>query len=108
MKLQMDSIVQALSETATDLGKAAAQWGVNVRDQIMRAIEVIVQDIVRYGRFNMDGSGNSQWVDFGRCRFSIEPGMSTYSSKTCVWCCNCVNNVNAVRTYLAWRLDCRS
>lgn len=107
LKKQMSSILQALGDTAMDLGNAAAEWGSNLTEQLMRAVEAIVSDIFSKGRINLDGVSAIQNVRFGRCTLSIEPGMNTYSSKTCVYCCNCVNNLNAVRMYLAWRLDCR-
>jgi hypothetical protein len=107
MKAQVDSIVQALGDTVIDLGNKAEQWGTNFRAQLMNAVEAIVSDIMTKGLINMDGEKGGQYVPFGNCAFRIEPGMNTYSSKTCVWCCNCANNMNAVRLYLAWRLDCR-
>jgi hypothetical protein len=91
-----------------DLGNAASQWGNGLYVQLSNAVEAIANDIVRNGKINRDAGDDAQGVNFGRCTFEIEPGMSTYSSKTCVFCCNCSNNMNAVRFYLAWRLDCRS
>jgi hypothetical protein len=105
---QVRSITQALVDTAVDLGEAARQWGGSLYEQLESAVDAIVNDIVRKGVVNMDGDGMAQWADIGRCRLLIEPGLSTYNSKTCVWCCNCQKNLDAVRFYLAWRLDCRA
>jgi hypothetical protein len=107
MKMQIDSILQALKDTETDLGNAASEWGQDLSEQLVHALEVIVKDIVRDGRINMDGAGEGQFVNFGNCKLSTEPGMATFSSKTCAWCCNCVPNANAMRMYLTWSLDCR-
>lgn len=100
--------MQALQNIYMDLGNAASQWGNGLYMQLSRAVEAIANDIVRNGKMNRDSGDDAQAVNFGRCTFEIEPGMSTYSSKTCVYCCNCAQNMNAVRFYLAWRLDCRS
>lgn len=104
---QIDSIAKALKDVYEDLGKKATEWGPDLREQLKNAVQVIALDIVKNGKISKDGQDAIAAVDFGRCTFGIEPGMSTYSSETCEFCCNCIPNMNAVRFYLAWRLDCR-
>lgn len=102
LKAQIASIVAALSNTVSDLGNKAQEWGTDMATQLKNGLAAIANDIMTTGKFN-----KGSYIDFGNCRFTVEPGSNTYSSKTCVYCCNCVNNLNAVQFYLAWRLDCR-
>lgn len=74
-------------------------------DELTKAIQSIGDEISHSGKVNVD-SASAIVRSVGRCKFAVEPGMNTYNSKTCVFCCNCVNNLNAVRFYLAWKLDC--
>lgn len=99
---QVEGIASAVARTVDSMGDRAREWGSDIQSQLKSALRAIARDLAAGNKIN-----EIQFVDFGTCRLSVEPGFLRFTSKTCVYCCNCVNNMDATRFYLAWRLRCR-
>lgn len=104
--------MKALTDTVSDIANAGENMAGNLENELRDAISTLAAKVtggsgVNLGDMQNDAASAMPLKSMPKCRFAIEPGKFTFHSRTCVYCCNCVKNLDAVQFYLAWRLDCR-